>query len=121
MLIDSELFTALKQAEEGDKTALFEMALNFLAGNKASVDTQKAKVFLLRLVDDEEKDLYEFEYGRLYTVVGHLFYEEKNYKGAHEYFSKAKEFILETYEFDYAEELIGKYELEDLISDTTVN
>lgn len=121
MLIDSELLDTLDKAHGGDKEAMFAIAYHYLNGEKVPKERVKAREFLKQLVDDEDKDLYTFEYGSIYTSVADLFYADNHYKKANEYYLKAKDFILETYEQDYASELIEELEIETLIAETTNN
>ena len=117
MLMDVSLMNIYEKAMNGDKKASFDLAYAFNFGKGAAKDESKAREIMIKLVDDEDKDLYSLEYGRLYMIVGHSFEAINNPRKAKEYFVKAKNFILETYIPDYAKELIEKYELDALILD----
>lgn len=111
MLMDVSLRETYEKAKSGDKEAMFDViyALNF--GINTPKDEILARELLVKFVDDDVKDISRFEYGKLYKAVGHFFAEVNNPRKSKEYFIKARDFILETYLPEYADELINKYDL----------
>lgn len=118
MLMDVELFETLERANRLEKEAVFLMAYHYLTGEKVAKDIVKAREYLQLLAEDEEKDYRDFEYGKIYWSLANIYYAERNYPGANYYYKKSKEYIIDTYVEDYADELIKKYILEALIAET---
>lgn len=117
--MDISILDTLNKALAGDKKALLDMSVHYLDGKKTPKNPIEAKELLLKLVDTEDKDISEFEYGGLYAAVGDLFYEEENYHFAHNYYQKAKDFLFDTYSDDYAEKIMEELNLEYSLSITT--
>jgi TPR repeat protein len=116
MLMDVSLKETYEKSMRGDKKATFDLAYAYHFGRRgAPKDKTLAREIFIKLVDDEDKDFFAHEYGRLYTIVGHCFERVNNPRKAKEYFIKAKKYILEWYIPEYAKELIEHHKLEELI------
>lgn len=123
MLMDSTLLETLAKADEGDNEALYKIASAYLFGEGTKQDFVKAREYMQRLADKplEEKEIYKIEYGMIFSSIGDLFYDERNFKRANEYYLKARYFIWNVYEEDFAEELSEAYEIEKMIGLTAPN
>lgn len=111
MLMDTKYLPLLEEAGAGNQRALHELSCMYLLGEGVPKDLLKAREYLELMVNSQNKDIYEFEYGALYSSVGDLYYLKSNFTKANSYYTKAYEFILDTYDEDYAQELCDKLEL----------
>lgn len=121
MLMDANLLPLLEKAENGDLRAIFDLSHAYMFGEGVTESSLTARKYLQVLLEDFEMDINEFEYGNLFSGLGHLFLMEKNYKAANENFKKAKAFVWNTYDDEYAQELCNEYELDFWIKETTTD